>query len=589
MADGALAGGLPSSPIKLVETAKLRGDKIAYRVPDGDGWAATSWTDYLAEVEAAGRAMIAAGVAPGQVVCILGANTPEWTTMSLAAMSIGAKPAGIYLSCSAEEIAYILNHSEAPIVLAETAEHYARISESLDALPHLKTVVMMRGAPADADIQIGWDDFVATGGETEQAELIARRDAVKPEDTGTLVYTSGTTGPPKAVVLSYGALSWTSSTLLEMFPMAGDDRLMSYLPLAHIAEATNSIHNHVFAGYELWFVRDLTELATRLPQVRPHTMFGVPRVWQKIHEGLQAKLGEATRVKAKLAAWALKVGREAALLELDGKPVTGLLAMKRDFADKLVLSKIRIALGLDECRLPVSGAAPISAEVLEFFASLGVVIYEVYGQSEDCGPTSFNRPGAVKFGTVGRPIPGLEVRIADDDEILVRAPSLFDGYLKNEAATEETLADGWMLTGDLGRLDNEGFLHIIGRKKDIIITAGGKNISPANLEGDLMDIPLVEHAVVIGDERKYLSAVITLSADAMAAAGNPDDATVQADIQKGVDAMNDRYARVEQIRAFAILDAPLSIEAGELTPTLKVKRNIVMKNHAALIDGIYAE
>ncbi len=580
---------LAPSPLKLVEQAKIRGDQIAYCWPEGDSWKSATWKTYLAEVEACGRAMIEAGVQKGHVVCILGGNTPEWTTMSLAAMTIGASPAGIYFSCSAEEIAYILNHSEAPIVLAETEEHFNRINEVLGELPHLKTVVMMRGVPSGADIQIGWDEFVDADNGAHQADLEARREAVQPSDTGTLVYTSGTTGPPKAVVLSYGALSWTSTTLLDMFPMQGDDRVMSYLPLAHIAEATNSIHNHVFAGYELWLVRDLNELAVRLPQIRPHTMFGVPRVWQKIHEGLTKKLGEATGTKAKLAAWSLKVGREVALQEMDGKPATGLLKMKHNFADKLVLSKIRAALGLEECRLPVSGAAPISREVLEFFASLGIIIYEVYGQSEDCGPTSFNRPGKVKFGTVGPPIPGMEVRIADDDEIQIRAPSLFDGYLKNQAATDETLVDGWLLTGDLGRLDNEGFLHIIGRKKDIIITAGGKNIAPANLENDLMDIPIVEHAVVIGDERKYLSAVITLSAEAMADIEDKSPEAIRATIQAGVDAMNDKYARVEHVREFAILDQPLTIEGGELTPTMKVKRNIVMKNHAAVIDAIYAE
>ncbi len=583
-----MTDALPPSPHKLVEQAQVRGDQIAYRWPEGDGWRSATWSTYLEEIEACGRAMIAAGVQPGQVVCILGGNTPEWTTMSLAAMTIGASPAGIYFSCSAEEIAYILNHSEAPIVLAETEEHFNRINEVLGELPHLKNVIMMRGVSSDADIQIGWDEFVSADNSAHQAELEARRDAVKPTDTGTLVYTSGTTGPPKAVVLSYGALSWTSTTLLDMFPMQGNDRVMSYLPLAHIAEATNSIHNHVFAGYELWLVRDLNELAARLPQVRPHTMFGVPRVWQKIHEGLTKKLGEATGTKAKLAAWSLKIGREVALQEMDGKPATGLLKMKHNFADKLVLSKIRAALGLDECRLPVSGAAPISREVLEFFASLGIIIYEVYGQSEDCGPTSFNRPGKVKFGTVGPPIPGMEVRIADDDELQIRAPSLFDGYLKNEAATDETLVDGWLLTGDLARLDNEGFLHIIGRKKDIIITAGGKNIAPANLENDLMDIPIVEHAVVIGDERKYLSAVITLSEEAMADVEDKSPEAIRATIQAGVDAMNEKYARVEHVREFAILDQPLTIEGGELTPTMKVKRNIVMKNHAAVIDAIYA-
>jgi long-chain acyl-CoA synthetase len=308
------------------------------------------------------------------------------------------------------------------------------------------------------------------------------------------------------------------------------------------------------------------------------------------------RIGTTTGVKARLAAWALGIGRAFNRKTVRNEAAGPWLGLRYRLADRLVLRKIREAIGLDQCIGPISGAAPISADILDFFASLGIVIYEVYGQSEDCGPTTINLPGAVKLGTVGRPIPGMEVRIAGDGEILIRAPSLFDGYAKDRKATAATLADGWMLTGDLGRLDDDGYLTIIGRKKDIIITSGGKNIAPANLENDLMDIPLVEHAVVVGEGRNYLTALLTLAAGPLGAfaakhgltgdlAGND---AVRAEIQKGVDAVNARYARVEHIRKFAVLAHPLGMGEGELTATLKVKRNAVIARNAALVETLYA-
>ena len=585
------------TPKRFVATAKKFSSHVAYRVLDGDKWVTTSWKDYLDEVETAARSLIKLGIKKGDIVCILGINRPEWTIMAFAAMMVGGAPAGIYFTSSAEEISYILNHAESAILLVETDEQFAKIKKIEGDLTHLKHVIMMRGATIDDPLQTAWSDFNALGDADLQSELDTRLEAVEPSDTGTLIYTSGTTGPPKAVVLSFGSLAWTAWTIDSMFDTHDDHRLLSYLPLAHIAEALNCIHSHAFSGCEVWFARSINELGDHLKDCKPTIFFGVPRVWEKMYETLTQRLGEATGVKAKLAAWSLKVGAEVAEVKFDGKQPSGMLAIKYRLADKLVLSKIRAALGLDECLLPVSGAAPISKNTLLFFASLGIFIYEVYGQSEDCGPTSFNVPGGIKLGTVGRPIPGMEVKIAEDDEILVRAPSLFDGYAKDPNATKAVLKDGWMLTGDLGRIDNEGFLSIIGRKKDILITAGGKNITPANLEGALMEIPLVEHAVVCGEGQKYLTALLTLNPDFLAAFakdhGLGDDARsnkkVHGEIQKCLDVMNNRFARVEQIRKFAVLDRSLTMEDNELTPTLKVKRSNVTKNHADVVAALYAD
>ncbi len=585
------------APRQFELTARQHGASIAYRTLGDNGWESTNWSHYLDEVRRAARALIALGVKKGDAVCILGFNKPEWTIMAFAAMMVGGKPAGIYFTSSPEEIAYILNHSDAPVLLAETDEHFARVAEVRKELKTLRHVVMMRGARSADKLQMSWQEFNDKGEDRFNKELDERIAAIAPADAGTLIYTSGTTGPPKAVVLSHRSLAWTAETIGNMGLSSPEDRILSYLPLAHIAEAMNSIHGHARVGYEVWFAQSIDLLGQHLKDCRPTIFFGVPRVWQKMHETLQSRLGEATGVKAKLAAWSLKVGREHSQALLNDQQPSGLLAFKHRIADKLVLSKIRDALGLNLCRFPVSGAAPISSNILDFFASLGIIIYEVYGQSEDCGPTTFNLPGAIKFGSVGKAVPGLEVRIADDDEILVRSPSVFDGYAKDEAATAETFIKGWMHTGDLGRVDNHGFVYVTGRKKDIIITSGGKNITPANLEGDLMDISLVEHAVVAGDGEKFLTAVLTLQPEILTGflqgKGIKDDSNVRSHpevlgaIQSGVDAMNDRYARVENIRKFAILDRQLTMEDDELTPTLKVKRKKVLKNHEAVVRQMY--
>ncbi|MDP3895562.1 MAG: long-chain fatty acid--CoA ligase [Mesorhizobium sp.] len=585
------------TPRRFAQTAAERGSAVAYRTLQESGWRTTSWTEYGAEVARVARALVALGVKKGDVICILGFNRPEWTTMALGAMMVGAAPAGIYFTSSPEEIAYILDHSETPILLAEKQEHFDRVAKHAGKLKHLRHVVMMRGVDAADPLQMGWNDFIARGEARFQPEVETRLAGLQRGDTGTLIYTSGTTGPPKAVVLSHGALAWTAWTLKQMFNIDGGHRLVSYLPLAHIAEAMNSIHSHAAGGFEVWFARSMDELGSHLKDARPTVFFGVPRVWQKIHDTLQQRLSAATGTKAKLARWSIDVGRAAATRKLAGEPVGLLLGLQHRLADRLVLAKIRDAIGLDKCPVPVSGAAPISTHVLEFFAALGIVVLEVYGQSEDCGPTTFNVAGATKLGTVGKPIPGLELKIAPDDEILVRSPSLFDGYAKDPAATAATLVDGWMKTGDLGRLDADGYLTIIGRKKDILITSGGKNITPANLEGDLMDIPLVEHAVVVGEGRNYLTALLTLGEDKLkdfaavhGLSGDlRSDPRVLAEIQQGIDALNPRHARVEQIRRFAILPRSLTMADNELTPTLKVKRNIVVQNHAGVVERMYAE
>ena len=353
-----------------------------------------------------------------------------------------------------------------------------------------------------------------------------------------------------------------------------------------------TLHVPITTGYPVYFAESIEAVPENLKEVQPTIFFGVPRIWEKFHAGIAAKLKDATGVKAKLVKWAMKVGWET------NKKPGGHKGLQYQLANKLIFSKLKPAIGMGNARVCVTGAAPIAPEVLEFFASLDLVVLEVYGQSEDSGPTSFNTPAQYRFGSVGPAIPGVEVKIADDDEIMVKGPNVFMGYYKDPEVTAETLSGEWLHSGDLGAFDSDGFLNITGRKKDIIITAGGKNITPKNLEGSMKNHELIDEAVVIGDRRKYLSALVTIDAEAGPAwaEANGEDANalhrsekLRASIQAHIDDMNAHYARVEQIKKFTILHRNFTVEDGELTPTLKVKRAKVNDHFADDIEAMYVE
>ena len=418
----------------------------------------------------------------------------------------------------------------------------------------LRHVVMMKGAPADDPLQMTWEAFLAHGDSGFDDELERRLHAIQPGDIGCLIYTSGTTGPPKAVQLSHGALTATAGLIQQLWDVSERDCALSYLPLAHIAERMITVHFPLTVGSAVYFAPDIQQLGQCLKEVRPHVFFGVPRIYEKIAAGAQLQIASAKGMKGKIARWAVRTGQEWRRKERMGLPPGVRTGFAKALASRLVHQKAKQTIGFDRVRYFACGAAPIPEETLRFLNGLDIPVREIWGMSETCGAGTANLPGATKVGSVGRAHPGIELKISPEGEILVRGPYLFSGYAKDPEATGNALADGWLRTGDLGRMDEDGFVYITGRKKDIIITSGGKNIAPANLEMDLAALPLVEHAIVCGDRRPYLTALITLNAGAVAqfaarcgrAENDPhlEDA-IRQELQSGIDAINARHARAE--------------------------------------------
>jgi len=586
-------------PHRILDLAQSRPNQPAYYAKAGGEWRPTTWRQYVDEIRIAARAMISLGFERGDKVCVLGFNRPEWVIFDHAAMMAGGVAAGIYTTCSPDEVQYIVHHAEAKLVLVENEDQWKKIDARRADLPLVKQVVMMKGAAqVDDPLVLSWEAFCAKAEATPQTTLDERVDKIEQDELATLIYTSGTTGPPKGVMLSHRNLAWTAQCLVDLQGAEAGDCGLSYLPLSHIAEQMVSIHGPATSGAAVYFAESIEKVADNIKEVQPTIFFGVPRIWEKFHAGVSAKLTQAAGAKKYLVAWTRMVCTEVNHRRAAGEMIPPLLEAQYKLVKKLVLDKLKPALGMGRARFCVSGAAPIAADVLEFFASLDILIFEVYGQSEDTGPTTLNIPGRTRLGSVGPALPGVQVKIAEDGEILVKGPNVFLGYYKDPAATADTLVDGWLHSGDLGEIDRGGFLSITGRKKDIIITAGGKNIAPKNIEAAIKQSPLVSEAVVIGDRRKFLSALITLDEEAVtkllpggngAAAKAHESPAIRAELQRVIDDVNSTLARVEQVKKFTVLPRQFGIDTGELTPTLKVKRKIVNQNFAHEIEAMYAE
>jgi long-subunit acyl-CoA synthetase (AMP-forming) len=446
--------------------------------------------------------------------------------------------------------------------------------------------VLLDGQP-EGPTELTWDQLLARGGDSTDAELDQRWQGRAASELAVLIYTSGTTGLPKAVMLTHRNVTFSADTAIRDLGLDHHEHLLSYLPLSHIAEQLLSLHGPACGGFTVSFCPELNELGDYLRQVRPTVFFGVPRVWEKMQQKMREARRNASPLQQRIAAVARSIGLEASRARAEGRRPPLLYPLAR----KLIFSRVREKLGLDRAWLQASGAAAISRECLDYFASLDLPIYEVYGMSEVSGASTANVPHSVRFGTVGRPLAGTELKLADDGEILMRGPHVFAGYYKDEAATKEALSDdGWLRSGDIGELDADGFLRITDRKKDLFKTAGGKYIAPQPIEARLKAIPGVALAVVVGDARKYPAALLTLDPEAFPGRSLADaaaDPAVRARLEEGVEEVNRSLASYEKLKRFGVLAAEFTIEGGELTPSLKVRRRAVASKYASDIDALY--
>lgn len=566
----------------------------SWKQPSGE-WTSVSFREIAAIVERLALGLIDLGIEPGDKVSILANTRPEWTYCDFAALSVGATVVPIYQTNSPEECQYVLENSDARLVIVEDAEQLAKVRAVRDRLPKLEQVVIMEGSADDA---IDLDELRRRGGGHDRSEWEARYRAVTPNDTCTFIYTSGTTGPPKGCVISHGNYRAMLDMIHAVAVVEPDEVTYLFLPLAHSFALLLQLGSFDVGATLAYWERDPLKIIPNLSEVRPTYFPSVPRIFEKIYTAATSAADKGGGLKKRVFWWAIGVGARMRAAERSGRGPGFLLARQYAIADRQVLAKIRGLFG-GRVRQCVSGAAPINTEILRFFDAAGVLVLEGYGMTETSTAATISTPDAFKFGTVGRPFPGCEVKIADDGEVLIKGPNIFQGYYKNEEATSETIVDGWLHTGDIGEIDGDGFLSITGRKKDIIITAGGKNITPVNIEAAIKQHPLVSQCVVIGDRRPYLVALVTLDPETAAAyaaendlAADPAelaaDPDIHASIMAHVERVNDRFARVEQVKRIEILPHDLSQETGELTPTMKVKRNVVAEKYAERIEGLYA-
>jgi long-chain acyl-CoA synthetase len=576
-------------------SAKLYGSAPAVRFKQDGNWVDRSFDQVLETVRSLSLGLIELGVAKGDKVSILGNTRPEWTYFDFAALSAGAVVVPIYQTNSPEECHYVLENSDAKIVVVEDDEQMEKIRAVREQLPLLEHVVRMTGSSEDA---ISLEELAARGAARDAAEWEARWTSVTKDDICTFIYTSGTTGPPKGCIISHGNYRSMLDMVNETSVIEEEDLTYLYLPLAHSFALLIQLGSFDLGATIAYWECDPLKILPNLGELKPTYFPSVPRIFEKIYGAASSGMEKEGGIKKAIFEWSIGVGKKMRAAERAGRKPGFLLRKQYEFADKQVLSKIRGLFG-GNLRLAVSGAAPINPEILSFFDAAGVLVLEGWGMTETSTAATISKPDDFKVGTIGKPFPGCEIKIADDGEILVKGPNVFQGYYKNEEATRETIVDGWLHTGDIGEIDADGFIKITGRKKDIIITAGGKNITPANLENEIKQHRLVSQCVVVGDRKPYLVALVTLDPeDAVAYAKehdlpeDPEKLAANPDVLKAIEehvaTINEKFARVEQVKKVAILPRDLSQESGELTPTMKVKRAVVASKHEQEIEKLYA-
>ncbi len=586
----------------VLERVRQRGDRVVLRYKRQGAWHEVTWREFNGRIRNLALFFVERGLTKGDRVCVIGDTRLEWDIADRAILMFGGVTVGVYQTLPPEQVQYIISHCEAKTIVIENKEQFDKIVKIQTQCPELKHWIVMDPNGCEGREFQALDDVTGNSGNREDRfgeELDRLCTSIAPGDIATLIYTSGTTGPPKGAMITHGNLLAQAHVIATETEIDPDtDSAMLWLPLSHIMQRANTLAG-VWVGGEGYYVESIDKLPENLLECRPTIFYSVPRVLEKVYAKILDGAEKAGFPKKQIFTWSMKVGRRVSQHRQEGKPLPPWLRLQQALADRLVFARIRDALG-GRIRLIASSAAPIAREILEFFHAAGLHVCEAYGATELTGAVTINTPTSYRFGTVGYVVPGMQVRIAEDGEIMAKGDMVFAGYYKDEDLTKEVLGpDGWYATGDIGEFDEAGFLKITDRKKNIIVTSGGKNVAPQNIENMFKRSVYVSQAMVHGDKRKYLTALITLEPETLRSwateQGLPSenweelcrDEKVMDLIQKGVDELNGHLAKFETIKKFRIVPEEFSIENGLLTPTLKLKRKVVTERYMDLLDSMY--
>ncbi|MEZ5044268.1 MAG: long-chain fatty acid--CoA ligase [Saprospiraceae bacterium] len=595
-------------PKQFKKIAEQLSQQVAMRHKKYGLWQEITWKAYYQAAENLASGLYDLGIRKGDFVGVIGENCPEWIYIDMATQMLGASTVGIYATNAWDQVQYVINHAECKVLFAENEEQVDKWLRFKETSPQLVKVVYWdnKGLQTLTHAQLlAFDALCLAGAKTlkqNSAAIQALTDAIQEDDTAILVYTSGTTGPPKGAMLSNKNLLWTAHTLAGAEGgsfMGNKEEIMSFLPLCHIFERTFSVYLHLVVGYTINFAESIDTVPQNLREIHPTIGYAVPRIWEKIYSRIYIQMNDADWINRQLYQWSLHISRRYLHKKDQGKrPGIG-LSLGNFLAQKAVFYYLKERLGLEKMRFAISGAAPISPEILTFYRTIGLTLVEGYGMTETSAIITFSSMNNYKHGTVGRVAPGVELALAADGEILTKHEGVFKGYYKNQAATNLALRESWMHTGDIGEIDEDGFVKIVDRKKDLIITAGGKNIAPQFIENKLKFSPFINDAIVIGDRRKYLTAIIVLDEENINKYAQDhkiqyatyfdlaDHPAIKKLIDAEVNEVNRHLANVEHIRKYKILSKRLYQEDGEMTPTMKVKRSFINESYADLIESMY--
>jgi long-chain acyl-CoA synthetase len=580
------------------DVASKNSAKTAYQHKQDGHWIDVTWSEVRADVAKISKSLMALGVDKGDRVSILSQTRLEWVLCDFGIVSCGGVTVGIYPSNLAPDCAYVIDHSDSEIIFVEDPPQLEKVLSVRSDLPKLRKLVIWDGAGDPQHDVLSWSEFLDAGRGVTDEQLEQRGSSVGSEDLASLVYTSGTTGVPKGVMLTNQNLVFTSDSARQSIHIEPGYTTLLFLPLAHVF-ARLIAYACMSAAVTVAFAEEIAKVADNLKEVRPHFMPSVPRLYEKIYDKILSGVEEAGGVKQKLFNWSVGVGRQVSQLQQSKQPIPTLLGLKHAVADKLVLHKIQAALG-GRLVFAISGAAPLNKTIAEFFHACGVTILEGLGMTENTSFSHVNRFNHNKFGTVGQPGPGCDVKLADDGEVLFHGKNVMRGYFKDPDSTAETFDnDGWLLSGDIGEIDDEGFLRITDRKKDLIVTAGGKNVAPQRIERIIRTSHYISQVVAYGDKRKYITALISLEPDNIGewakqhglGSKSPGELAREPEVSRliegEVEKLNGQLASFETIKRFHIVPTDFTVESGELTPTSKIKRKVVVERYAEQLEGLY--